>query len=37
VAPAPNAGFDDKDAKAETDQKDMQAVVSAYLNSKKRG
>ena len=37
VAPAPNAGFDDEDAKAETDQKDMKAVVSAYLNSKKRG
>ena len=37
VVPAPNAGFDDKEAKAETDHKDMQAVVSAYLDSKKRG
>ena len=37
VVPAPNAGFDDKETKAEADEKDRKAVVNAYLESKKRG
>ena len=37
IVPAPNAGIDEQGARAEADENDRKAVVSAYMNSKKRG